>query len=116
MVLNARRFVAADRLVRPVPPGCLEIDPKRFGCVGCSRRRRGERRSSRDPLSQDGDLGFGHLLLGRHLHRVVFIADGLDEQALVRLARHHGRPGVSPLLHPFRRVENKAPLDVLGLT
>src|SRR5262249_11885429 len=49
-----------------------------------------------DPRGEGVDGRGGGLLVLRHLQLAV-VADGLDEQAGLRLAGHHGRPRASPL-------------------
>jgi hypothetical protein len=47
----------------------------------------------------------------------VFVgpADGLDEERLVGLAGGDGGTGLTPLEHPFTRVEQEAALELFGL-
>lgn len=56
-------------------------------------------RSHLYPLLEDGDFLVRQLALLGHLQVAILVAHGADEQTLVRLPRHNGRPGV-PALHP----------------
>ena len=61
-----------------------------------------------DPLPQRGDGRLGKLARRRHLQLGVGLRDGLNQQALIRLARHERRPGVAPLERRLAAVEPQA--------
>jgi hypothetical protein len=67
------------------------------------------------PPLEVGDLGVGQLLLRRHLHVVVVVPDGRDQQALVRVPRHDGRPGVAALEQGRPAVDQQPALGLVGL-
>ena len=50
-----------------------------------------------DPLFQRRDLGFGELLLRRHLELFILILNGPDEEALLGMKGNDGRAGVAAL-------------------
>ncbi len=99
-----------QRLKAPVTGTGLQVER-----TGRSGRRGGfgdfapPGRAFADPFDQNRDLVGGQLRLGRHLIRFA-VADGIDQQALVGLARHDGRRGVAPRQHCLARVEPQVAL------
>jgi hypothetical protein len=78
--------------------------------------RAGVGRPHRDPFLEVGDLFCRELLaLGRHFEIRIVVADGLDEEALVGLARDERRAGVAALQHRVARVELQAAFEFLRL-
>ncbi len=63
-----------------------------------------------DPRLEDGDLGFGELVLG-HPQIGVPMTDRPDQQARVGIPRNDRRPTVSAALPAAAPVEGQAPLD-----
>ena len=61
-----------------------------------------------NPLPQCGDRGLGKLARRRHFQLGMGVGDGLDEQALVRLAGNHRRPGIAPLEDRLAAVQPQA--------
>ena len=71
-------------------------------------------RAHGDPLLERGDLVFGQLAVGRHLHLAVGVADRLDEQGFVRLVRDHGGAAVAALQEVGQVVDAQLALLLLG--
>src|SRR5262249_50528283 len=69
------------------------------------------RRSQRDPARECGDLLRAELPRRGHLGPFVF--DGLDQQALLGLAGHHGRTRLAALQDGFEGVEPQTALLLL---
>ena len=92
-----------------VPPRCRSPSPTAVTVavarVGCPHRH---------PALEVGDHLVGQLLLGRHLEVVVLVADRLDQQALLEVARHDRGAEVAPLADALPRVEHEVRLDLLG--
>ena len=104
-VRHGRHRRRADRLERPVVP--LQFLVLRLRLAERTRDRGGRPgRPVGDPPAEDGHLFGGELLaLQRHLPGTL-LGDSPQQGALVRLARHHRRPGVAageqavPVIHP----------------
>ena len=87
--LDDRRLGIRDRLKRPVGAATLvEFFQRRKRATG--RPRVG--RTRLDPLHQIGDLLLRERIVGGHRLHPFFTTHGVDEPALVRLARHEGGP------------------------
>ena len=71
----------------------------------------GPRRAHLDPRRQVGDGLVGQLRARRHLGPVV-VADRLDNEALVRVARHERGAVVAAFQHPRAAVERQVGLGV----
>src|SRR5262249_37594438 len=108
-----RRRGCLKRLKRPVPAPLLEVETLRSG-GGHAGRGAWPGRSHPDPGDQGGDLGVRPLGLGRHAQFGVLVADGLEEQALVRFARHNGGAGIAALEQAGSAVELKVGLLLLA--
>ena len=60
------------------------------------RGRARVRRAAAHPFREVGDLLVAELLiLRRHLQVFILVADGLDQERIIGLARHEGRTGVA---------------------
>jgi len=107
-----------DRLIGPVLAGGREVKPARLHAEGGRRHGAGTGRwplgPILDPLFQGGNRGVGQLPLRRHPGQLVLVANGLDQQALVRLAGNHGGAGLSAFAHPFESVQQEPPLSFLA--
>ena len=65
-----------------------------------------------DPLFQQTDLSRRELALGRHLQVWVLVMNGLYQEAVLRLARHQGRPVITALLPAGLGVQRQPALDL----
>ncbi len=77
-----------------------------------SGRSRGSGRSHPHPLGKVGNHRRGKFALGGHL--VVFVAEGLDQQAAIGIARCDGGARFAPFADRLAAVEPKSPLQVFG--
>ena len=68
--------------------------------------------AARHPVGQDGDLLVRQFLLGRHFEIGVRVADPLEEQALLRLARNNRRASLAALLPAAPRIKGEPSLDL----
>ncbi len=66
------------------------------------------------PLDQGFHLSGRELLLRRHLHVLVLVTDGLDEQAFVRVASDERRAGVATGEDGIAGVQGEAALHLGG--
>ncbi len=103
-----RRFDLGQRLKAPMARAGPQIEaPGRRGLGGGRGVAPGS--AAADPLDQRGDFLGRQLRFGGHLIRIA-VANRIDQQALVGLARHDGRRGVAPLEHGVARVEPQVAL------
>ncbi len=100
----------ARRLEGPEPAAVLDVDdsllrPRPRPALGGPLVAVGIGRPDLDPLLEVGDLLIRELLLRRHLQVAVRVPHRLNQQAIVRLARHDRRPSLSAAQNAARRVE-----------
>src|SRR5207244_2009771 len=91
-----------QRLERPELAALHQVDgpPARDRRPGV-----GKQSTAADPLDENGDVAVGQLPLGRHLHALILVPDGADQQALLRLAGDDRRSTVSAFLDGRSAVE-----------
>ena len=104
--LGARRLPAPVRLL-----ALLEVE----AFVRCARGGGfgGPGRAALHPLGEGGGLGVAESRLGRHLQVLVAVADGFDEEALVRLTGDDGGAGVAAFERAGAGVEEEAAFEFL---
>jgi hypothetical protein len=104
----------ADRPVGPVPARGREVDAPRL-----PRRRGGPAArvggAQGDPALEVCDHGRRQRALGRHAQVFVRVAEGLEQQAVARLAGHHRRARVAALAGRLPAVQEQAALGPPGL-
>ena len=105
-----RRLGCGQWLKTPMPSPRLQVEGGgRPGTLAGGGRLVSPRRAAADPFDERGDLVGRQLRLGGHLIGLA-VANRVDQQALVRLARHDGRRRVAPLEHCGPRVEPQVAL------
>src|SRR6185436_6017207 len=102
-----------ERLERPVALPRLDVDALLGGGrgalpAGIGRAALHPRLEVRDHLGRE-------LALRRHLELLVLVADRLDEEALVEVARDDGRAGLAALEQALARVDVELALQLLRL-
>ena len=73
---------------------------------GHGNRFAGIGRAHPDPAGEVGNDGFGEGLLGRHLE-IVLVAQGVEEEALLRFTRHDGTARFAAFPQSGRGVEEQ---------
>ncbi len=112
-VPDRRRIDGLRRLKRPEFASLCQVDAARLdGNVGNGIR---EDSAVPDPRFQDRYLFRSQFLGRRHLQVLGLVAHGLDEEALVELARNDGRAAVAALEDSGPAIEQQAALVFLGL-
>ena len=89
-------------LERPEPASLLDVD---LGPRDRSPSRARVGRTHPHPLLEGRDRLVGQFLLGRHAQAVISVVQRLDQEALVRLARHDCRPRIAAGAEAFTGVE-----------
>ena len=117
-ILHQRRLGFAQRLQAPPVESLLirHLPFIRFGLGGSRRRHFRHARVSGtllDPFPQHRHLLRRELLLWRHLQVLVHIVHRLNEQTLLRLARHQRRPALATFLPAALRVQSQVALLLL---
>ncbi len=105
-ILHRRRGPFCDGLKCPVLQSrCADFGGLSCPAPGLSWRAFRPGNAQLDPGGKVGDRLSGKLRLGWHLDLRV-MADRNDQRALLGLARHHHRTGISPFEQPLPRVES----------